>query len=156
MTRVIKCLPAAAISLIAVTVILPFRIFDATLYWSEEEWDAEFRNNYGTTLTEYFVLGEEGFMANWLDSQEDKDTKCIFHEHCVHIRLVTIAECDKGAVVDFNVIDANEKVISRNKSDVIWLRPGGYLVVELGSLDLDQHTFVAPTDAYCSENLPSA
>ena len=128
---------------------------EASQYLTEDEWNESFEFAYGTTLPDFYALGEEGFQARWLTDKEDAVAKCQFNKHCVFIKLATISGCEKGAVVRFSVHNSKEEVISEETTPVFVIKDGEYAVVELGSPKLTTQGFIQPLDAYCSDDLPS-
>lgn len=130
-------------------------IVENSHYISDDELQREIRNFYGEKLDDFYFVGEEGFQARWLTEEEDAESPCQINKYCVFIKVATVADCDLGSIVEFQVIDQNEEIIDEAKSPVFVLKRGDFIDVELGSLKLSEEGFVEPLDAYCSEMKPS-
>ena len=121
----------------------------------EKEWEKSFIDAYGSTLSDFYILGNSDFQARWLTEKEEAEYGCRWTEHCVILKLATIADCQNGAVVEFDVFDSSDEKIASEKSPVFSIEIGEIAAVELGSVKLNEKGFIEPTDAYCSDSLPA-
>jgi hypothetical protein len=149
------------ITLLSLVVLLPVALATessimASEYLTEDEWNESFELAYGSTLPDFYGIGEEGFQGRWLNPSEEASNLCNFSEHCVFLKLATIAECEKGVVVEFLVFDKDDKQIAQEQTPVFLIKPGQYVDVELGSKRLPKKGFIEPVDAFCSDLPPAA
>lgn len=132
-----------------------------TIYWivntfSDEEYSEaayEFEQIYGSSLDDFYYIGEE-FQGRWLTEVEDKNEPCVINKHCVHIKIASVAHCEKGSVLEFSVLDSNSKVLGTHESEVFMVKKGEIIQLELGSTLLTEKGFIEPLDAYCKDLLP--
>jgi type II secretory pathway component PulL len=148
------------LTLSTLVVLVPVTLFFQNLakseqYLTEDEWNESFELAYGSILPDFYGLGEEGFQARWLSNKEQSAVHCNFAVHCVFIKLATIAECEKGVVVEFFVFDKDDKQIAQEQTPVFLIKSGQYVDVELDSIKLNEKGFIEPTDAHCSDLLPA-
>lgn len=154
--KIIRTLIALGLMVCLVPVSLQInQSIEESQYLTEDEWNESFELAYGSTLPDFYELGGEGFQARWLTDAEDSKVKCVFQDHCVYIKLATIAECEKGVIVEFAVLTEDEKVITQEKTPVFPMKAGEYVAIELGSRKLTEKGLIEPIDAYCSDVLPS-
>lgn len=112
--------------------------------------DSNFDAAYGSKLDDFYFISED-FQGRCLTETEDAENDCRVWEQCVYIKLATIASCEMGAVVKFDVLNSNEKVLSTEESEVFLIKTGEIIEVELGSEKLTQQGYIEPMDAYCVE-----
>ena len=122
-------------------------------YVSESEY--EFQRQYGAILDDFYYVGEE-FQARWLTESEDEGSPCVLTKHCLHIKIASVANCVKGAVLKYSVLDGQSNVLSLEESQVFLIKPSEIIQIELGSNLLTKKGFLEPLDAYCKDALPAA
>lgn len=109
---------------------------------------------FGKQIDDFYYINDE-FQGRWLTEAEDKSTSCREYKHCVFIAVASVANCEKGAVIEYSVLDNSEKVLGTEESSVFLARKGEVVKVELGSKLLTQKGFIEPLDAYCIDEYPS-
>lgn len=129
-------------------------VFNSTLgddypYESEVQFEAD----YGSRVDDFYYISDQ-IQARWLTEVEDKDEPCVINKHCVHIKIASVAHCEKGSVLEFSVLDSNSKVLGTHESEVFMVKKGEIIQLELGSTLLTEKGFVEPLDAYCKDLLP--
>lgn len=118
---------------------------------SDASFEEEFISVYGFESSDYWGLGDEGFVGRWATDNELEKQQCSNFEYCQFIVLATVESCFGSIVLEFEIYDESDVFIAAREAISGPLNRGSFALVELGNEETDEVFFI-PTVVRCSQD----
>jgi hypothetical protein len=118
-----------------------------------ESWDIATSQTYGHRVDDFGVLGGDGLLVAWVDPRTFKGT-CSIYSRCHFVRLASMVACPSGFLIDVQILDKDEGVLSKSKLEQTIVPVGSIQLLEVDYRTVPQGGAILLVGASCSERFP--